>query len=54
MIRANLGEYMDFTARNLFKTHMERETDKCIEDKSINDTNFFDVDKRYPWTSRRG
>ena len=48
-LRANLGEYMDFTARNLFKAHMERETDGRIKDDSINDVNFFDKDKRYPW-----
>jgi len=40
---------MDFTARNLFKAHMERETDERIKDDSINDVNFFDKDKRYPW-----
>ena len=28
---------------------MERETDESNEDQSINDTNFFYVDKRYPW-----
>ena len=48
-LRVNLGEYMDFTARNLLKAHMERETDERIKDDSINDVNFFDKDKRYPW-----
>ena len=48
-LRANLGEYMDFTARNLFKAHMERETEERIKDNSINDVNFFDKDKRYSW-----
>ena len=40
---------MDFTTRNLLKAHMERETDERIKDESINDVNFFDKDKRYPW-----
>ena len=48
-LRANLGEYMDHTARNLFKAHMERETEERIKDNSINDVNFFDKDKRYSW-----
>ena len=28
---------------------MEGETDERIKDDSINDVNFFDKDKRYPW-----
>ena len=35
LFRENLGEYMDFTARNLLKAHMERETDERIKDESI-------------------
>ena len=39
---------MDETARNIFESHMETETNQRIEGGDLDDNTFFDVDKRYP------
>ena len=44
---------MGVAAKKVFEVHMQTETNLHIESDDINDTNFFDVDKRYPWEDVR-
>ena len=50
LFRVNLGEYMDKTAQNVYNAHLRSDDNsRADDDASLNDTNFFDKDKRYPW-----